>query len=115
MMRLEQADTPPLRLIVRNRTASPLEVESVRFDVTGAGPRQHLAAGLLPSGGFTLPAPLTARFTIAPRSDVSIGASWRSVCHSGSPGARAFALTLRVHLADRDWTQVRRITYVCGG
>jgi hypothetical protein len=114
-MRLKQADTPPLRLIVRNRTASPLVVESVRFDVTGAGARQHLTAGRLPSGWFTLPAPLTARFTIAPRSDVPIGASWRSVCHSGAPGARPFTLTLLMHLADRDWKQARRITYICGG
>jgi len=113
MMGLKPADTPPLRLIVRNRTASPLVVESVRFDVTGAGPRQHLAAGRLPSGGYTLPAPLTARFTIAPRSEVAIGASWSSICHSGAPGARSFALTLHVRLADRDWKQSRRITYLC--
>ena len=74
-----------------------------------------LVAGLLPSGWFTLPAPLTARFTIAPRSEVAIGASWRSVCHSGAPGARSFALRLLVQLADRDLKQSRRITYLCGG
>lgn len=113
MMGLKPADTPPLQLMVRNRAASPLIVESVRFDVTGAGARQHLVAGRLPSGWFTLPAPLTARFTIAPRSEVAIGAAWRSVCHSGAPGARSFALTLHVRLADRDWKQSRRITYLC--
>ncbi len=112
---LPQSETPPLSLTLRNASASRVVVRAVRLDVAGAGPRQTLTAGALPAGGYPLPPPLARSFAIAPRSDVAIGARWRSVCQAGAPGLHRLRVTLRVLLRTGAWRAERAIDYTCVG
>ena len=110
---LKQAETPPLRLLVWNRSASAISVTSAHVEVTARGVHQALVAGLLPSGGFSLPAPVTRSFTIPPRSAVALGANWTSVCHASSAGVQRLVVRLHLQLGAREVQASRVMSYQC--